>query len=137
MNLINVYLVFDGNCREALTFYRDCFGGELEMQTVAESPMASEWPAEVQAHILHASLVNESLKLFGSDMGDADGLIEGNTVALSLNTTSKKQLNQFFNKLSEGGEVLRPLHSFFAGTMGALNDKYNKKWLLYCDNTQD
>lgn len=27
---INPYLNFNGNCREAMTFYRDCLGGRVD-----------------------------------------------------------------------------------------------------------
>jgi PhnB protein len=56
MTQINPYLHFDGNCREAMTFYRESLGGELALQAVGDSPMASQMPAEAQKKILHASL---------------------------------------------------------------------------------
>lgn len=136
MNAINVYLVFNGNCSEAMTFYQSCLGGELTQQLVAESPMADQWPADAQQNILHAMLVSDGMVLFGSDMMEGVS-IEGNTVNLSLNSSSKKAINQYYTKLSNGGTALRPMHSFFAGSMGALIDKYTKTWLLYSDNSQD
>ena len=39
MAQINAYLKFDGNCREAMTFYKECFGGELIFNTVKGSPL--------------------------------------------------------------------------------------------------
>ncbi len=44
MSTINSYLRFNGNCSEAMTFYKDCLGGELTMQKVGESPMAGNMP---------------------------------------------------------------------------------------------
>lgn len=135
MNAINVYLVFNGNCREAMTFYQSCLGGELTLQSVAESPMADQWPADAQQNILHAMLVSDGMVLFGSDM--MEGVpIEGNTVNLSLNSSSKKTINTILNLV-----MVVPHYAqctvFFAGSMGALIDKYNKTWLLYSDNSQD
>ena len=40
MAQLNAYLRFNGKCREAMTFYQACLGGELTIQTVGESPMA-------------------------------------------------------------------------------------------------
>ena len=31
MKSTTTYLHFNGNCRTAMAFYRDCFGGELEV----------------------------------------------------------------------------------------------------------
>jgi PhnB protein len=36
MTQINGYLHFNGDCREAMTFYRECLGGELSLQTIGE-----------------------------------------------------------------------------------------------------
>ena len=137
MTTINVYLVFDGNCAEAMTFYRDCLGGDLVLQTVEESPMAKEWPDAMQQSVLHASLTNESLVLYGSDMSSPGGPMEGNTVWLSLNCSTYEELDNFYEKLSKGGTRVREPHDFFAGRMAVLNDKYGKGWMLYAGTSQD
>lgn len=128
--MINPYLIFTGQCREAMTFYRDCFGGVLTMQTVAESPMADQWPEAVQQHILHASLTKDSLLLLGSDMGGAGTLTQGNTIVLALKCDTEEEIETFFNNLSEGGHVTHSLHRFFNGTIGSLTDKFGMSWVL-------
>ena len=130
MTQINAYLSFSGNCREAMTFYKECLGGDLSLQTVEDSPMAKEWPAAVQKNVLHASLTKESLVLLGSDMAPQSP-VKGNTIALSLNCSSPEEIKKFFANLSSGGQVTQPLHEFFAGTMGTLTDKYGMNWMFY------
>ena len=61
MARINCYLASEGSCREAMTFYKECFGGELSLQTVAESPMAAQFPDFMQNRILHATLAKFSI----------------------------------------------------------------------------
>jgi PhnB protein len=39
MKNINAYINFNGKCREAMTFYKDCIDGELKMMTVEGSPV--------------------------------------------------------------------------------------------------
>jgi PhnB protein len=131
MTQINAYLTFNGNCREAMTFYQACLGGELNMQTVEGSPMENEMPAEAKYRILHASLIKDSLVLLGSDMAGPDGVVKGNTISLSLNCNSEKEIKTYFSNLSSGGQIVHPLHEFFAGTMGTLTDKFERDWLLY------
>lgn len=131
MAKINAYLTFNGNCREAMLFYQDCLGGELSMQTVAGSPMEQQILPGERDHILHASLVHDSLVLLASDISGYGKLINGNTISLSLHCSSEEEIKLCFDKLSVGGQVAHPLHDFFAGTMGALTDKYEKDWLLY------
>jgi PhnB protein len=127
---INPYLTFNGNCREAMTFYKECFGGNLTLQTVAESPMANQWPADVQQNILHAMLQNNSLVLLASDMAAREGVVRGNTISLSILCSSDEEINTFFSNLSQGAKVTHPLHKFFAGTIGALTDKFGMNWLF-------
>jgi PhnB protein len=130
MTQINPYLTFNGNCREAMTFYQHCFGGQLKMLTVGESPMAGQWPAAVHNHILNATLKKKNLVLLASDMGSEGGLVKGNVISLALGCSSEKEISSFFHQLSEGGKITHPLHQFFDGTIGALTDKYGVNWVL-------
>lgn len=127
---INVYLTFNGNCREAMLFYNNCLGGILTIQTVAESPMAEQWPANMQQDILHASLEKDELVLLGSDIGGTDGLVQGNTISLALHCSSREEIEHYFTRLSDGGKVTHPLHTFYNGTIGALTDKFGMNWVL-------
>jgi PhnB protein len=131
MTQINAYLTFNGDCREAMSFYRDCFGGELTLQTIEGSPMEPQFPASARKRILHGSLMNERLVLLGSDLVGNGSLVKGNTISLSLNCSSEQEIKSLFAKLAAGGQVVHPLHKFFAGTMGTITDKFEKDWLLY------
>ncbi|MBA3683370.1 MAG: VOC family protein [Bacteroidetes bacterium] len=126
---INPYLIFNGNCSEAMNFYKKCFGGDLILQTVGESPMAGQWPESSKDRILHASLVNKDLCLLASDMG-TDKVVMGNVISLALGCSSKNEIEVFFERLSQGGKITHPLHEFFDGTIGALTDKYGMNWVL-------
>ena len=129
MAQINAYLTFNGNCREAMLFYQKCLGGTLTLQTVEDSPMAQQWPKEVQKKILHASLTKENLILLSSDMG-SEKLIIGNAISLAVACTNEEEINRFFENFSKNGNITHPLHKFFDGTIGALTDKYGINWLF-------
>ena len=131
MTLINAYITFNGNCREAMNFYKDCLGGELTLQTIGESPLADKMPAQMKECILHASLVKESLVLMGSDMVGEKGLIKGNSVSLAINCSSEEEIQLFYENLSAGGIKEHVLEeSFWGATFGDLTDKYGNHWLL-------
>ena len=40
------YLSFDGNCAEAMAFYKSCLGGDLTITTVGDTPMKEQLPPE-------------------------------------------------------------------------------------------
>jgi len=132
MTHINSYLTFNGNCREAMTFYKQCFGGELVLQTVGESPMADKMPPQMKKSILHSTLTRGSLVLMGSDMVSDRGVIRGNTVSLMLNCSSEEEIKNCYSNLSNGGEATHPLENTFWGAVfGDLTDKYGNHWLLH------
>jgi PhnB protein len=84
--MINPYLTFNGNCREAMLFYQHCFGGDLVFQTIDQSPLSEKMPQKMKALILHASLNNGNAPLMGTDLVPNGGLIRGNAVSLVLNS---------------------------------------------------
>lgn len=137
MTFINAYLNFDGNCREAMNFYKDCLGGELVLQTVEGSPVETQCPAGIKQHILHASLLNEGLILMGSDMQGPEGFVKGNSIVLSLNCSSEEEINIFFSSLSKDGKVSHALmQSFWGATFGVLTDKFGVRWMLNYDKNR-
>jgi PhnB protein len=137
MTQINAYLNFNGNCREAMGFYQECLGGELNLQAVEGTPMESQCPAALKHHILHSSLTKNGLLLMGSDMTGPEGYIKGNTMSLSLNCSSEEEINTFFTNLSAGGQVIHPLvEQFWGAIFGVLTDKYGVRWMFNYDKNQ-
>jgi PhnB protein len=137
MTQINAYLHFNGNCREAMTFYKDCLNAELSLQKIEGSPLEAQCPASMKNSIMHASLTKGSLLLMGSDMIGPDGFIKGNNIALSLNCSSEDEINTFFSRLSEGGKIIDPLKVQFWGAMfGVFDDKFGIRWMLNYDKNQ-
>ena len=67
MTWINCYLALGGSCRQAMTFYKECYGGALSLQTVAGSLVAGQYPDFMQDRILHAKLTNGDLTILGFD----------------------------------------------------------------------
>lgn len=129
MAQLNPYLNFDGNTREAMTFYQSVFGGELTMQTVGETPMPC--PAGMENQIMHSMLIGGGVVIMGSDMQGPEGHRPGNTVTLSLNCNSEEETRTLFAKLSDGGTVVEPLKvMFWGGLFGALGDKFGVRWMF-------
>ncbi len=134
MTQANAYITFNGNCREAMTFYKQCLGAELNLQTIEGSPIESQCPSAMKNQILHASLTKGAILIMGSDMIGPEGFTMGNNIALSLNCSSDEEINSFFSKLSEGGQVFTPLQQMFWGaTFGTLTDKFGIRWMLNYD----
>lgn len=128
---IYAYLTFSGNCREAMTFYQQCIGGTLHLQTIGETPLAAQMPDQMKNCILHATLKNGSLLLMGSDMVHENGLKRGNAVSLCLVCSSEDELRTCYAQLSENGTATHPVETTFWGALlGGLTDRYGNTWLL-------
>jgi PhnB protein len=133
MPTLNPYLTFTGNCREAMTFYKECLGGELSLMVVAESPVADQMPLQYKDQILHASLKKDGLEIMASDM-QPEKIIEGNAVHLCLGCKTEEETRKLYDKLSAGGKSNQPIHEMFFGLIGVLTDKFGKRWMLVSDN---
>jgi len=137
MSTINSHLTFNGNCREAMTFYQSCLGGELTFQTVGDSPLSAKMPKKMKDSILHSTLSNGSVLLMGSDMVNENGLTRGNAISLTLNCESEKEIRNCYKKLSAGGQATHPLEDTFWGALfGGLTDKYGNIWMLNYNRKQ-
>ncbi|HEX6224340.1 MAG TPA: VOC family protein [Chryseolinea sp.] len=130
---INAYLTFNGNCREAMSFYRRCFGGELSFQVLGDCPGADRLPLPMRLTILQATLVNDQLTLVGSDMVGEQGLSKGNSVSLMLFCSDEEELKACYKKLISGGKIIhRPGKTYWDALFGVVQDRYGHQWLLSC-----
>ena len=131
---IQSYLTFNGNCLEAMTFYQECLGGELIVQTVGDLPLADPLPPCMKDCVLHATLIKSDLVLTASDMVPEIGLVKGNSVSLLLNCNSVTEAQDYYISLSAGGDATHPLSATFWGaTFGDLTDKFGNQWLISCE----
>jgi PhnB protein len=125
------YLLFDGNCRQAMEFYKTCFGGDLALTTVKDSPAKDLMPPAQHGKIINARLQCGNVSISASDwLRPSETPVRGNTVCLYLSGAGFPALKALFDALSHGAEVTDPLTTQFFGTYGALNDKFGVRWMF-------
>ena len=131
MKNILSYLTFNGNCKEAMLFYKECLGGDLYFQTVGESPMADQIPKTMKDCILHSTLTNGNVIIMATDMVPKNGFIKGNNLSLMVDCESESEIKHLYEVLKAGGYSNHPLENTFWGAVfGDLTDKYGNHWLL-------
>ena len=141
MTSINVYLNFNGNCREAFTFYQSIFGGEFDfLGTFGEMPPQEgyEVPESDKDLIMHVSLpISKETILMGSDTGSGfPKVTSGNNFSIYVNTESKAEADRIFVDLSADGKVNMPMADVFWGSyFGMLEDKFGVNWMVSFDTT--
>src|ERR1700712_929798 len=131
MSDLNAYLVFNGNCAEAMRFYESTLGGKLDkMMTAGESPACDHVPAEAKDQIIHARLALDGRHLMASDaMGMPYEGMKGFSLSLIYPTVEKAQ--QIFEVLSEGGQVtMQPGKTFWSEYFVMLTDRFGTPWMI-------
>ncbi|MEQ8361871.1 MAG: VOC family protein [Cyclobacteriaceae bacterium] len=132
MTNIRAYLTFNGNCREAMTFYKQCLGGELMFQPIKGSPMTDKLPNKMKGCILHSTLANGNFILMGSDIVGEGGLQKGNSISLLIDCNTEEELRKYYNNLSINGNATHPIENTFWGALfGGLTDQFGHHWLLH------
>ncbi|CAN5543797.1 VOC family protein [soil metagenome] len=130
MTILNPYLSFRGNAREAMEFYQSVFGGDLRLDTFGASGMSQD-PAEVDL-IMHAQLTTPSgLTLMGSDTPARVDLTVGDNVSVSLSGEDEAELRGFWDGLVAGGTVSLPLERApWGDTFGMCIDPFGIHWMV-------
>lgn len=141
MTTVNIYLTFDGECKQAFDFYKSILGGDFDyISTFAEMPPMDGMPPipdDMKDRIMHISLpISKETILMGSDTGGewAPDHKVGNNFSISINTDSKDKAEKFFSALADGGMVTMPLaKTFWSECYGMLTDKFGINWMVSCD----
>src|SRR5688572_2862841 len=65
MKEAQVYLIFNGNCGEAMAFYGKALGAQVEIQTYEAAPIPAEF--KVKGRVIHARLQKGPTVVMASD----------------------------------------------------------------------
>ena len=130
MAVLNPYLGFRGNAREAMEFYQQALGGDLDVNTFKDFH-ASHDPSEDDL-VMHSRLMTPSgFVLMGSDTPDRMPYNPGDTISVSLGGEERAELEGYWAALSEGATILQPLtQAPWGDSFGMLRDKFGVTWLV-------
>jgi PhnB protein len=129
------YIHFDGNAREALSFYANVFGGTAQLHTFGEFSR-TDGPSDA---IAHGYLVASPVELFAADAGSGEPFFRAQGLMLSLlGTGDAATLRHWFKRLSEGGEVVDELEERPWGAFdGQVIDRFGLHWLVGFESVAD
>jgi PhnB protein len=129
------FLLFDGNCAEAMTFYQSCFGGDLSLIKTGDTPMKNQFPPEKHNKIINAHLKSGAVEFSATDW-HADYLQPkpGNTFSIFITGDSVDELKTLFDKLAEDADkdtrTYMELRDMPFGTYGQFTDKFGVSWIF-------
>lgn len=94
-----VHLSFNGNCSQAFHYYRTCFGGELTVQTLGDTPIGKGLDSDMRNAVVWATLENKYFKLVGTDLTDENRIVSGNNVSILIECPSFTERTRLIHKL--------------------------------------
>jgi PhnB protein len=124
------YLNFDGNCREAFTFYHQVLGGDppvvLTHADVPTENLDDTWRDKT----LHARLEFDGQEIMGSDIPPGDYFApQGIFVSLQLKDDAKAR--KIYDSLSQGGTITMPIDKQPWGALFAIFvDLFGIQWMI-------
>ena len=131
MKHINMYLTFDGNCREAMTFYAEALGAKVDLMTFADMPNCPPGSSE---RVMHARLAKGEGILMASDTMPGMPFTMGNNSSISIDCSSAAEVDEFTASLGAGGKVTMPPQDTFWGAYFAmLTDEFGLQWMFNFD----
>ena len=134
MQRLNPYLMFNGNCREAMEFYNRTFQGELQISTYGEQSGNAEYPEEAAPLVMHSILTVGGIVIMASDHLPGERSNAGDMISLAIDCSSKDELIMLFDKLSKAGKVSMPVQETFWGAVfGICTDAFGVQWMLNFD----
>lgn len=132
------FLLFDGNCAEAMTFYHECLGGELTLTKLGDSPLKSMFPPQKHGRIINAHLKSGEIEISATDwMASPEyDRVQGNNSAIFVVGQGFDELKTVFDKLKDGknNKRLQELHDMPFGTYGQFYDKFGVQWIFKGDH---
>ena len=131
--MIQPYLFFNGRCEEALKFYKEAVGAQVDMlMRFKESPEPHKpgmIPKNWDAKVMHATFRVGDSVLMASDGNKEGASFSG--FSLSLGVKTEAEAERAFAALSKGGKVTMPLaKTFWSPRFGMLVDRFGVGWMV-------
>lgn len=125
------YLFLDGRAQEAIDFYRQALGAEVQMlMRFKDNPSPEHNPPGSGDKVMHSCLTIGGAAVMLSD-GNCAGKPSFQGFALSYDAPDEADAKRRFAALAQGGQVQMPLgETFFARAFGMVADRFGVSWMV-------
>jgi PhnB protein len=126
---LNPYIQFRDTARQAMEFYQEVFGGDLNVSTFGQYGDPGQPGAD---GVMHANLTTPSgYTLMAADTPPGMDYSPGTNIAISLSGDDADELRGRFARLADGGSVSVPLEKQMWGDeFGMCTDKFGIGWMV-------
>lgn len=131
---LEIFINFDGNCREAIEFYAKVFKSEVAgLMTYSDAPQSHGYvtPEADRDRIMYAGVQIGNIMAMFSDAPANGGFVRGNNICPTITLDDEDEIVRLFNELKDGGKVYMPLDAtFFSKMFGMVEDKFGVIWQI-------
>jgi len=131
---LELFINFDGNCREAVEFYAKVFKSTVNnLLTYGDAPPDPNYVLKEadRDRIMYAGMPFGGMTVMFMDAPSGHPLAVGDNITPTISTDDKDEVARLFDELKEGGEVLMELQkAFFSELYGMVRDKFGVIWQI-------
>ncbi|MGL4670559.1 MAG: VOC family protein [Methanobacteriaceae archaeon] len=132
--MIEPYIVFNGNCEEAMKLYEKVFkSNDSEIMRYSDAPEDPDFliTDEMKNLVLHGEMTIDGTVFNFSDTYEE--YIPGNIMSIAVKLDSEEEIKRIFNELKEGATIHMDIEpTFFSPMYGVLTDRFGLNWQLVC-----
>ena len=133
--MITPYLTFNGNCKEALAFYRSVFPcGEPSILPYGDyMPEGSPTPPELlRSWVMHAEMTVCGTNVWFADSAQSPG--NSGLITLSAIVPTGREALAIYDALCAGGTVtLPPTVTFYSVFHAVVRDRFGVPWQIVAE----
>jgi len=132
--LLELFINFDGNCREAVEFYAKVFKSEVgNLMTYGQTPPGENYevPEADKDRIMYAGVPIGGIVVMFSDVPAGSPFVVGNNISPTVSMEDKEEVTRIFNELKQNGDVYMELQkTFFSEWFGMVKDQFGVIWQI-------
>ena len=129
MNSASTYLNFDGETRDAMSFYAKCLAADLNIQSFRDAGMGDD-PATADRTV-HARIEKGAVMIMASDTQPGASFTKGNNFFICIDCESAEELERLHAALAEGGTTtMEPQDTFWGARFSMLTDRFGVGWMF-------
>lgn len=127
MQKITTFLMFEGCAEEAMTFYTSLFENSEIIDITRYGP---EGPG-AEGSVIHATFSLNGQQFMAIDSAVQHEFTFTPAISLYVNCDTEAEIDDLYQKLSDGGQVLMPLGPYpFSEKFGWVADRFGVTWQL-------
>ena len=138
---MELFVNFDGNCRQAVEFYAKAFKSEVSnLMTYGQAPPDPNYPVPEadKDRVCYAGVRIGGATVMFCDMPAGSEVVIGNNINPTVSMDDKDEVKRVFDELKDGGEVVMELgQTFFSELYGIVKDKFGVIWQILFYNREE